>query len=97
MIRCVRLPENHSNDWTVGKSPFQVVVLWVTLSQTQAPAVVVDHDAGDLRCPEDFSTTVEDFRGARSHRVIEGAGHNLPEVAPREFADAVRELASSKS
>ena len=30
--------------------------------------------------------------GERVHHVIDGAGHNLPEEAPREFADAMSEL-----
>jgi pimeloyl-ACP methyl ester carboxylesterase len=35
------------------------------------------------------------FTGSRSHRIVENAGHNLPEEAPRDFADAVWELASA--
>ena len=35
------------------------------------------------------------FRGPRWHRVIEGAGHNLPEEAPSDFADVAWELASA--
>jgi pimeloyl-ACP methyl ester carboxylesterase len=29
------------------------------------------------------------FTGRREHRVIKGAGHNLPQEAPREFVQAV--------
>lgn len=35
------------------------------------------------------------FTGPRSHRVVPGAGHNLPQEAPRAFADAVLELAAA--
>ena len=33
------------------------------------------------------------FTGPRQHRLVPGAGHNLPQEAPRPFADAVLELA----
>jgi len=33
------------------------------------------------------------FSGPRVHRQIPGAGHNLPQEAPKAFADAVAELA----
>jgi len=32
------------------------------------------------------------FTGARSHRVVPGVGHNMPQEAPQVFADAVLEL-----
>ena len=32
------------------------------------------------------------FTGARSHRVVPGVGHNMPQEVPRVFADAVLEL-----
>lgn len=35
------------------------------------------------------------FVGSREHRVIPGAGHNLPQEKPKAFADAVRELAAT--
>jgi pimeloyl-ACP methyl ester carboxylesterase len=43
----------------------------------------------------DGSSSASQFSGARAHRVVADAGHNLPEEAPREFADAVWELASA--
>jgi hypothetical protein len=36
------------------------------------------------------------FLSTRSHRVMEGVGHNLPEEAPKEFAAAVLQLASAR-
>lgn len=35
------------------------------------------------------------FAGPREHRVIPGAGHNLPQEKPKAFANAVRELAAT--
>ncbi|MDP2257395.1 MAG: alpha/beta hydrolase, partial [Polaromonas sp.] len=32
------------------------------------------------------------FSGPRSHQVVPGAGHNLPQEKPQVFADAVLEL-----
>jgi pimeloyl-ACP methyl ester carboxylesterase len=33
------------------------------------------------------------FSGRYAHRLIKGAGHNLPQEAPQAFADAVLEVA----
>jgi pimeloyl-ACP methyl ester carboxylesterase len=43
----------------------------------------------------DGSSSASKFSGRRLHRVVENAGHNLPEEFPTEFADAVWELASA--
>jgi pimeloyl-ACP methyl ester carboxylesterase len=32
------------------------------------------------------------FSGKRTHRIIKGAGHNLPQEAPQAFAEAVVEV-----
>ncbi|MGH8081059.1 MAG: alpha/beta fold hydrolase [Lysobacter sp.] len=42
--------------------------------------------------PTDGSAQAAKFTGPRTHRVVPGAGHNLPQEAPRAFADAVLEL-----
>lgn len=31
--------------------------------------------------------------GKYSHRVLDGIGHNMPQEAPRQFADAIIEVA----
>ena len=51
-------------------------------------------DGGDdgAHGPTDGSAQAAKFTGPRTHRVIPGAGHNLPQEAPRAFADAVLEL-----
>jgi pimeloyl-ACP methyl ester carboxylesterase len=43
----------------------------------------------------DGTSSAAKFSGPRSHRVVDGAGHNLPEESPATFADAVWDLASS--
>jgi pimeloyl-ACP methyl ester carboxylesterase len=35
----------------------------------------------------------QQFTGRYSHRVLDGIGHNLPQEAPRQFADAIIEVA----
>ena len=41
----------------------------------------------------DGSASAPHFSGPRSHRQIPGVGHDLPQEAPRAFADTVAELA----
>jgi pimeloyl-ACP methyl ester carboxylesterase len=59
------------------------------------PTITLDGRAGGVVPANDGSSSASKFSGSRSHRVVEDAGHNLPEEAPREFADAVWELASA--
>jgi len=40
----------------------------------------------DGKPANDGRSSVSKFKGRRLHRVIEGAGHNLQEEAPRELA-----------
>jgi hypothetical protein len=42
----------------------------------------------------DGKSSASKFKGPHSRPVIDGAGHNLPEEAPKEFAEAAWELAS---
>jgi len=58
------------------------------------PVRAVTLDGGDdsAHRPTDGSAQAAKFTGPRTHRVIRGAGHNLPQEAPRAFADAVLEL-----
>jgi pimeloyl-ACP methyl ester carboxylesterase len=55
--------------------------------------ITLDGKADGVVPATDGTSSASKFSGSRSHRVVEGAGHNLPEEAPREFADAVWELA----
>jgi pimeloyl-ACP methyl ester carboxylesterase len=40
----------------------------------------------------DGRASASKFTGRRVHRVVPGAGHNLPQEAPEAFAAAVMEL-----
>ena len=56
------------------------------------PAITFDGIDDGVRPPADASAHARRFSGPRSHRLVPGAGHNLPQEAPRIFADAVLEL-----
>jgi pimeloyl-ACP methyl ester carboxylesterase len=56
------------------------------------PAITLDGIDDGVRPPADASAHAQRFSGPRSHRLVPGAGHNLPQEAPRIFADAVLEL-----
>jgi pimeloyl-ACP methyl ester carboxylesterase len=56
------------------------------------PAITLEGDANGAPHP-DSSAYVNKFSGKYLHRVIEGGiGHNLPQEAPGEFADAIIEV-----
>jgi pimeloyl-ACP methyl ester carboxylesterase len=56
------------------------------------PAITFDGADDGVRPAADASAHAHRFAGPRSHRVIPGVGHNMPQEAPRVFADAVLEL-----
>lgn len=57
------------------------------------PTITLDGAADGVVPPTDGRASAARFTAARSHRVIPGAGHNLPEESPGAFADAAWELA----
>jgi pimeloyl-ACP methyl ester carboxylesterase len=59
------------------------------------PAITLDGDADGVVAATDGSAQAACFRGRRSHRIVAGAGHNLPQEAPRAFADAVLDATRS--
>jgi pimeloyl-ACP methyl ester carboxylesterase len=59
------------------------------------PTITLDGRADGVVPATDGRASASRFGGPRSHRVIDGVGHNLPEEAPGEFVDAVWELASA--
>ncbi|HYP14132.1 MAG TPA: alpha/beta hydrolase [Bryobacteraceae bacterium] len=61
------------------------------------PSITLDGEADGVVPANDGKASASKFTGQRSHRVIAGAGHNLPEEAPSEFAEAVWELASANA
>jgi pimeloyl-ACP methyl ester carboxylesterase len=57
------------------------------------PTITFDGLTDGVRPWERAEAQALRFSGPRSHRLVPGVGHNLPQEAPRLFADAVLELA----
>lgn len=56
------------------------------------PAITLQGDADGAPYP-DPGSYAKKFAGRYAHRLIRGAGHNLPQEAPQAFAEAVVEVA----
>jgi pimeloyl-ACP methyl ester carboxylesterase len=56
------------------------------------PAVTLDGDSDGVVAAGDGSASAAKFTARRIHRVVKGAGHNVPQEAPEAFAAAVMEL-----
>jgi pimeloyl-ACP methyl ester carboxylesterase len=56
------------------------------------PAVTLDGDADDVLLASDGRASASKFTARRIHRIVPGAGHNLPQEAPEAFAAAVMEV-----
>jgi pimeloyl-ACP methyl ester carboxylesterase len=56
------------------------------------PSITLDGDADGVLPASDGRASASKFTGRRVHRVVPGAGHNLPQEAPEAFAAAVLEL-----
>jgi pimeloyl-ACP methyl ester carboxylesterase len=63
-----------------------------TLPPITVPAITLDGDADGVARVTDGSPSAAKFTGRRIHRVIPGAGHNLPQEEPEAFAAAVMEV-----
>ncbi len=57
------------------------------------PTITFDGADDGVRDPAPAQAHARFFTGPRSHRIVPGVGHNMPQEAPRLFADAVLELA----
>jgi pimeloyl-ACP methyl ester carboxylesterase len=57
------------------------------------PSVTLEGDANGAPHP-DSSIYAKKFTGKYSHRLLKGIGHNLPQEAPKDFADAIIEIES---
>ena len=57
------------------------------------PAITLDGDSDGVAPASDGTSYAKQFSGKRTHRIIKGVGHNLPQEAPQAFADAVIEVA----
>jgi pimeloyl-ACP methyl ester carboxylesterase len=56
------------------------------------PAITLDGGADGVIPATDGSASATKFAARRAHRVLPGAGHNLPQEEPEAFAAAVMEL-----
>jgi pimeloyl-ACP methyl ester carboxylesterase len=56
------------------------------------PTITFDGADDGVRPPAAASAHASHFIGAREHRVVPGAGHNLPQEKPEVFAQAVMQL-----
>jgi pimeloyl-ACP methyl ester carboxylesterase len=56
------------------------------------PSVTLDGEGDGVAPATDGSASASKFKRRRTHRVIPGAGHNLPQEEPEAFAAAVMEL-----
>ena len=55
------------------------------------PTITFDGEDDGVRSPAPSSAHDALFTGGRSHRIVPGVGHNMPQESPRLFADAVLE------
>jgi pimeloyl-ACP methyl ester carboxylesterase len=53
------------------------------------PTITLDGDTDGVAPATDGTAYASKFSGRRTHRIIKGAGHNLPQEAPQAFAQAV--------
>ncbi|MFL5578657.1 MAG: alpha/beta fold hydrolase [Gemmatimonadaceae bacterium] len=61
------------------------------------PTITLDGDSDGVAPASDGSSYASRFSGRHTHRIVKGAGHNLPQEAPRAFADAVVEVDGYRS
>lgn len=61
------------------------------------PAITFDGADDGVRPPAAAAAHAHRFSGPRSHRVVPGVGHNMPQELPAVFAAAVLELTRSRS
>jgi pimeloyl-ACP methyl ester carboxylesterase len=59
------------------------------------PTISFDGSDDGVRSPAPAGHDAARFTGPRSHRVVKGVGHNMPQEVPHVFADAVLELVKS--
>jgi pimeloyl-ACP methyl ester carboxylesterase len=59
----------------------------------EVPTITLDGDSDGVAPATDGTSYAAKFPNRRAHRVIKGAGHNLPQEAPEAFATAVIDIA----
>ena len=84
----------HNYRWRLGVAEGEAQYDGLEKRLAQAPVIAVptitlEGDANGAPHP-DAKSYAEKFSGKYSHRIItSGIGHNLPQEAPRAFADAI--------
>ncbi len=63
-----------------------------SLPSITVPAVTLDGDSDGVLPAGDGRASAVKFTGRRVHRIVPGAGHNVPQEAPEAFAAAVIEV-----
>lgn len=58
----------------------------------KVPAITLDGDSDGVAPATDGAGYAARFSGKYSHKIIRGAGHNLPQEAPQAFVDAIIEV-----
>jgi pimeloyl-ACP methyl ester carboxylesterase len=66
-----------------------------SLPPITVPAVTLDGDSDGVLPAGDGRASAAKFTGRRVHRIVPGAGHNVPQEAPEAFAAAVMEVAKA--
>jgi pimeloyl-ACP methyl ester carboxylesterase len=61
------------------------------------PTITFDGADDGVRGPSTPEASAKRFTGVRSHRVVPGVGHNMPQEVPEVFAQAVLELIQSSA
>ena len=57
------------------------------------PTITLDGDSDGVAPATDGTAYAGKFSGKRTHRIVKGAGHNLPQEAPETFVKAVIDVA----
>ena len=65
------------------------------LPPISVPTITFDGADDGVRPPAEAAAAAHRFTGPRSHRIVPGAGHNLPQEKPAIFAEAVLALVQS--
>ena len=84
----------HNYRWRLGLAEGETRYDEVEARLAQGPVIAVptitlDGDADAVAPATDGTSYASKFSGRRTHRIVKGAGHNLPQQAPRAFAKAV--------
>jgi pimeloyl-ACP methyl ester carboxylesterase len=87
----------HSYRHRYGLVPGDPAIAGIEQRLAEQPAITVptitfDGEDDGVRPPTSASAHGHRFTGQRSHRIVPGVGHNMPQEVPAVFADAVMEL-----